>query len=146
MGTLCGERTCKVKRKRYSRKFQRMAVERMRSSDNIGDLAKELGVTRRCLYKWRTKLDYLEPGEDGPRPNSHESAYRKQSTKKTDYNQHVKRQLANKIREADLGKPTVDLPDSSYEEIRDSWRSNARLFSREGSPPRAPALCQLTPR
>jgi len=29
---------CKVKRKRYSRKFQRMAVERMRSSDNIGDL------------------------------------------------------------------------------------------------------------
>jgi len=33
-----------VKRKRFSRKFQRMAVERMRSSDNIGDLAKELGV------------------------------------------------------------------------------------------------------
>ena len=31
---------CKVKRKRYSRKFQRMAVESMRSSDNIGDLAK----------------------------------------------------------------------------------------------------------
>lgn len=51
-----------------------MAVERMRSSDNIGELAKELGVTRRCLYKWRTKLDYLEPGEEGPRPNSHESA------------------------------------------------------------------------
>jgi transposase-like protein len=44
---------CKVKRKRYSRKFQRMAVERMRSADNIGELAKELGVTRRCLYKWR---------------------------------------------------------------------------------------------
>ena len=29
-----------MKRKRYTRKFQRMAVERMRSSDNIGDLAK----------------------------------------------------------------------------------------------------------
>jgi hypothetical protein len=28
---------CKVKRKRYSRKSQRMAVERMRSSDNIGN-------------------------------------------------------------------------------------------------------------
>jgi transposase-like protein len=40
-----------------------MAVERMRGSDNIGELAKELGVTRRCLYKWRTKLDYLEPGQ-----------------------------------------------------------------------------------
>jgi len=32
---------CKVNRKRYSREFQRMAVERMRSSDNIGDLAKD---------------------------------------------------------------------------------------------------------
>jgi hypothetical protein len=45
-----------VKRKRYPRKFQRMTVERMRSSDNIGDLAKELGVGRRCLYKWQAKL------------------------------------------------------------------------------------------
>ena len=34
-----------MKRKRYSRKFQRMAVERMRSSDNIGDLAKLAGAT-----------------------------------------------------------------------------------------------------
>jgi hypothetical protein len=39
-----------------------MAVERMRSSGNIGDLAKELGVGRRCLYKWQAKLDHLEPG------------------------------------------------------------------------------------
>jgi len=44
-----------------------MAVERMRSSDNIGDLAKELGVTRRCLYKWQAELDHLEPGEAAPR-------------------------------------------------------------------------------
>ena len=50
-----------MKRKRHSRKFQRMAVERMRSSDNIGDLAKELGVGRRCLYKWPAKLDHLSP-------------------------------------------------------------------------------------
>jgi hypothetical protein len=67
-----------VKRKRYTRKFQRMAVERMRSSDNIGDLAKELGVGRRCLYKWQAKLDHLEPGEEAPRTNSHESSYRQQ--------------------------------------------------------------------
>jgi len=37
-------------------------LERMRSSDNIGDLAEELGVTRRALYKWRAKLDHIEPG------------------------------------------------------------------------------------
>ena len=44
-----------------------MAVERMRSCDNIGDLAKELGVGRRCLYKWQAKLDHLEAGEEAPR-------------------------------------------------------------------------------
>jgi len=37
-----------------------MAFERMRSCDNIADLAKELGVGRRCLYKWQAKLDHLE--------------------------------------------------------------------------------------
>lgn len=33
-----------VKRKRYPRKFQRMAVERMRTSDNVGELARAVLV------------------------------------------------------------------------------------------------------
>ena len=74
-----------------------MAVERMKSCDNIGDLAHELGVGRRCLYKWQTKLDHLEPGEKGPRPNSHESAYRKQV-------HQLKRLLAEKTMEVDFFK------------------------------------------
>jgi hypothetical protein len=74
-----------------------MAVERMRSADNIGELAKELGVTRRCLYKWQTKLDYLEAGEKEPQPNSHESAYRKQVYQ-------LKRLLAEKTLEVDFFK------------------------------------------
>jgi hypothetical protein len=96
MGTVSGKGNA-VKRKRYSRKFQRMAVERMKSCDNIGDLAHELGVGRRCLYKWQTKLDHLEPGEKGPRPNSHESAYRKQV-------HQLKRLLAEKTMEVDFFK------------------------------------------
>jgi Transposase len=87
----------KVERKRYSRKFQRMAVERMRSCDNIGDLAKELGVGRRCLYKWQAKLDHLEPGEEAPRTNSHESSYRQQVHR-------LKRLLAEKTLEVDFFK------------------------------------------
>ncbi len=86
-----------MKRKRYSRKFQRMAVERMRSSDNIGDLAKELGVGRRCLYKWQAKLDHLEPGEEAPRTSSHESSYRQQVHR-------LKRLLAEKTLEVDFFK------------------------------------------
>ncbi|PYV74752.1 MAG: hypothetical protein DMG97_07870 [Acidobacteria bacterium] len=44
-----------MKRKRYSRKFQRMAVERMRTCENVSELARELGVRPRCLYKWRAE-------------------------------------------------------------------------------------------
>src|SRR2546426_8819951 len=88
---------CKVKRKRYSRKFQRMAVERMRIYEDVGQLAHELGVTRRCLYKWRRKLEMVEPGEEASRPSTHESAYRKQA-------QQLKRLLAEKAMEVDFFK------------------------------------------
>ncbi len=86
-----------MKRKRYSRKFQRMAVERMRICEDVGQLAHELGVTRRCLYKWRRKLDLLGPGEESARPSTHESAYRKQA-------QQLKRLLAEKAMEVDFFK------------------------------------------
>jgi transposase len=97
MGTLCRERNCKVKRKRYSRKFQRMAVERMRNCEDVGELAQELGVTRRCLYKWRAKLDLLETGEESARASTHEGSYRKQV-------QQLKRLLAEKALEVDFFK------------------------------------------
>ncbi len=59
-----------MKRKRSSRKFQRVAVERMQTCDDVGQLAEELGVTRRCLYKWRRKLELVEPGEETSRPST----------------------------------------------------------------------------
>ena len=97
MGTLCRERTCKVKRKRYSRKFQRNAVERMRTCESVTDLARELGVRPRCLYKWRAKLDLLESGEESARASTHEGSYRKQVL-------HLKRLLAEKTLEMDFFK------------------------------------------
>src|SRR5713226_3101410 len=75
MGTVSGKGTT-VKRKRYSRKFQRMAVERMLTCEDVGELARELRVTRRCLYKWRTKLEVVEPGEEASRPSTHAAAHR----------------------------------------------------------------------
>ena len=41
-----------------------MAVERMRTCEGVRELVKELGVTRRCLYKWRAKLDLAETAEE----------------------------------------------------------------------------------
>ena len=86
-----------MKRKRYSRKFQRMAVERLRTCDDVNELAQELGVTRRCLYKWRVKLETIEPGEDASRPSTHTSSYRKQI-------HQLKRMLAEKAMEVDFLK------------------------------------------
>jgi transposase len=86
-----------VKRKRYPRKFQRMAVERMRTCEDVGELAKELGVTRRCLYKWRAKLDLAESGGESARASTHEGSYRKQVLR-------LKQLLAEKTLEVDFFK------------------------------------------
>ena len=86
-----------MKRKRYTRKFQRMAVERMKTSDKVEELAQELGVTRRCLYKWRRKLEIVEPGEEALRPSTHASAHRKEIHR-------LKQLLAEKTLEVDFFK------------------------------------------
>ena len=102
-----------MKRKRYSRKFQRMAIERMRNCEDVGELAQELGVTRRCLYKWRAKLDLLEPGEESARPSTHESSYRKQA-------QRLKRLLAEKTLEVDFFKGALQKVEARRRKSGDS--------------------------
>ncbi len=74
-----------------------MVVERMKSCESVDELAKELGVTRRCLYKWRTKLEAVEPGEEAARPSTHASAQRKEILQ-------LKRLLAEKAMEVDFLK------------------------------------------
>ena len=86
-----------MERKRYSRKFQRMAVERMETCDDVGELARELGVRPRCLYKWRKKLESIEPGQEASRPSTHASAHRKEIHR-------LKQLLAEKTLELDFFK------------------------------------------
>ena len=74
-----------------------MAVERMKTCVSVDELAKELGVTRRCLYKWRTKLEAVEPGEEAVRPSTHALAHRKEILQ-------LKRLLAEKAMEVDFLK------------------------------------------
>jgi len=46
-----------MKKKRFSKEFKLEAVRLLESSDKTGDeLAKELGVMRNQLYKWREEL------------------------------------------------------------------------------------------
>jgi len=89
-----------VPKKRYSRKFQRMAVERMETCEDVAELAKELGVTRRCLYKWRRKLEAVEVLDEASRPHTRAAAHRKEILQ-------LKRLLAEKALEVDFLKGTA---------------------------------------
>ena len=102
-----------MKKERYSRKFQRMAVERMRTRDDVGELAEEFGVTWRCLYKWRGKLEMVEPGEIASRPSTHTASYRRET-------QLLKRLLAEKILEFDFLKGALQKVEARRQSRGDS--------------------------
>jgi transposase len=65
------KKTQKVNKRsnRYPVGFQRDAVERMKHCQDIGKLAKELGVSRGALYLWKRKgeglLSYREAARKG---------------------------------------------------------------------------------
>jgi transposase-like protein len=43
--------------RRHSREFKREAVERMKTSANIHELARELQVERKLLYRWKYQFE-----------------------------------------------------------------------------------------
>jgi len=90
-----------------------MAVERLLTCNDVGELARELGVTRRCLYKWRTKLEVVEPGEEASRPSTHTASYRKEIQK-------LKQLLAEKIMEVDFFKGALQKVEARYQKRGDS--------------------------
>jgi len=75
---------------RYPKSFREMAVKRMKESENITALARELRVPRSVLYKWRGQLEPVDDG-DGVRALRREVA-------------HLKRLLGDKMLELDFFK------------------------------------------
>jgi transposase len=81
---------------RFPKAFRQMAVERLKGSENIVALAKELGIHRRLLYKWRDQLELVDDGK-GPPANSRERELRKEVGQ-------LKRLLGDKMLELDFFK------------------------------------------
>ncbi len=73
-----------------------MAVERLKSCNNIVALSEELGVHRRLLYQWRDRSKTFE-SEETPPGNSRESRLRKEIGQ-------LQRVLAEKTLEVDFFK------------------------------------------
>jgi hypothetical protein len=74
-----------------------MAVERLKSCDNIVALSEELGVHRRLLYQWRDRSDAVEVDKESPPGNRRESTLRKEISQ-------LQRVLAEKTLELDFFK------------------------------------------
>ena len=81
---------------KYPKAFRKMALERLKSCQNVTELSAELGIHRTQLYKWR---DQMEPIEDGQNPpaNSRERELRKEIGE-------LKRVLGGKALEVDFFK------------------------------------------
>jgi transposase-like protein len=71
--------------------FWSEAVKRMNAGENVAALARELGVRKRRLYRWRAKL---EPREKDPR-RQREAALAQEV-------ERLKRSLAEKVLEVDF--------------------------------------------
>ena len=85
----------KKRLRKYTKKFRRMAVERLKTSDNIVALSQELGVHRRLLYHWRDRWDALDGEEESAPEDSEELALLKE-------NSQLKQALAEKTLELDF--------------------------------------------
>ena len=81
---------------RYPLELRKQAVERLKSCDNVIALAKELGIPRRTLYRWRDQLEPIDDGE-APPENIKERDLRIQLAT-------AKRLLADKALEVDFFK------------------------------------------
>jgi len=91
----------KKRRGRYAKEFRRMAVERLKSCDNIVALSKQLRVPRRSLYRWRDELDPIEATrEELPSQNARESTLRKEV-------HQLKQLLAEKVLAVDFFKAAL---------------------------------------
>ena len=78
---------------KYTEEFRRQAVERMKESDNVRALARELGIDKRLLYDWRERAADLRD----QRLPAH-----RQARKQENENNELKRLLAEKTLEIDF--------------------------------------------
>jgi transposase len=83
--------------RRYTKQFRRIALERMKTCDNIVALSQELGVHRRLLYKWRDRLGSVDSDQELPQGNSRETTLRQEISQ-------LQRVLAEKTLEVDFFK------------------------------------------
>jgi transposase-like protein len=85
--------------RRHSREFKQQVVERMKTSDNIHELARELGIERKLMYTWKYQFE--------GRPEKNHADYRGSApdtveTRLRRENKELKEALGEKAAEVDF--------------------------------------------
>ena len=93
-----------AKWRRHSLEFKRQAVERMKTCENIHELARELKLERKLLYTWKYQFE----GWPEPRhANLSESAEERKDKQLRDEIAKLKTALAEKVLENDFFKDAL---------------------------------------
>jgi transposase-like protein len=50
----------KSKYRKFTEAYRELALRRLRESENVSELCRELGISRQLLYQWRDKQERLE--------------------------------------------------------------------------------------
>lgn len=108
---------------RYPIEFRRMAVARMKQSNNIVALAKELGLERKLLYVWREQLDPESRSAKRPVATREEQLERRVS--------QLERALANKTLELDFFKGALQKVEARRRQRRNSGGKTSTTTSEE---------------
>ena len=106
---------------KYPKAFRLMAVERMKTCDNVSALSKELGVDRSVLYHWRN----LTPGQGGD--ESGKSPVRELRKEIGE----LKRVLAEKTLEVDFFKGALQKIEARRQSGSDSGATASTTKSRK---------------
>ena len=108
---------------RYPDEFRRQVVERMKQSNNLSALAKELGVDRKLMYLWREQLDPLVRTAKRARTTREEELERRVN--------QLERALANKTLELDFFKGALQKVEARRRQKRNSGGKTSTTTSGE---------------
>jgi hypothetical protein len=98
---------------RYPNAFRAIAVDRFRHCENVGMLAKELGLSRHTLYRWRAESERAEARQEPTPERLRDSRQRREIS-------NLKRLVAEKTLELDFFRGALQKIDARHRGINGS--------------------------
>ena len=108
---------------RYPLEFRRMVVERMKQSNNLTALSRELGIDRKLMYIWREQLDPVKRAARQSATTREEQLERRV--------RQLERTLADKTLELDFFKGALQKVEARRQQRQNSGDKTSTTTSEE---------------